>query len=172
MTRRFPTLRIGYLEGGVAWACSLFADLVGHWEKRNASRIGDLDPDNLDVDQLVGYFSEYGDETVTDNLDRLRDYFSRPGARPAQVDEFAACEIGRPDDLRALFADRFYFGCEADDPLLTWAFREDVNPFGARLRPVFGSDIAHWDVPDMTEPVAEAHELVERGLIGSASSAS
>jgi hypothetical protein len=31
---------------------------------------------------------------------------------------------------------------------------------------VFGSDIAHWDVPDMTEPVAEAHELVERGLIG------
>jgi predicted TIM-barrel fold metal-dependent hydrolase len=166
VTRRFPTLRIGFLEGGVAWACSLFADLVGHWEKRNASRIGDLDPDNLDVDQLVGYFSEYGDETVTGNLDRLRDYFSRPGARPAQLDEFAACEIAQPDDLRALFADRFYFGCEADDPLLTWAFREDVNALGARLRPVFGSDIAHWDVPDMTEPVAEAHELVERGLIG------
>jgi hypothetical protein len=31
---------------------------------------------------------------------------------------------------------------------------------------VFGSDIAHWDVPDMTEPVAEAYELVEKGLLG------
>ena len=41
-----------------------------------------------------------------------------------------------------------------------------MNPLGARLRPVFGSDIAHWDVPDMTEPVVEAYELVERGLLG------
>jgi predicted TIM-barrel fold metal-dependent hydrolase len=166
VTRRFPELRIGFLEGGVAWACSLFADLVGHWEKRNADRISDLDPDNLDVDEMVRYLSEYGDDAVAANLDRLREYFGRPGARPAQVDEFAAAEIREPDDFRALFADRFYFGCEADDPLLTWAFRDDVNPLGARLRPVFGSDIAHWDVPDMTEPVAEAFELVERGLIG------
>ena len=166
VTRRFPELRIGFLEGGVAWACSLFADLVGHWEKRNGNRIGDLDPDNLDVDEIVRYLAEYGDETVTANLERLRDYFGRPGARPAQLDEFAACEISEPDDLRALFADRFYFGCEADDPLLSWAFRDDVNPLGARLRPVFGSDIAHWDVPDMTEPVAEAYELVERGILG------
>jgi hypothetical protein len=28
---------------------------------------------------------------------------------------------------------------------------------------VFGSDISHWDVPDMTEPVAEAWEGVEDG---------
>jgi len=40
-----------------------------------------------------------------------------------------------------------------------------VNPLGARLRPMFGSDISHWDVPDMTEPVGEAYELVERGII-------
>ncbi len=167
VTRRFPELQIGFLEGGVAWACSLFADLIGHWEKRNASRIGDLDPDNLDVDQLLTYLAEYGDDAVNGNLDRLREFFARPAARPAQVDEFAACEIEQPADFRALFSDRFYFGCEADDPLLAWAFRDDVNPLGARLRPVFGSDIAHWDVPDMTEPVAEAYELVERGLIGS-----
>ena len=31
---------------------------------------------------------------------------------------------------------------------------------------MLGSDISHWDVPDMTEPIAEAYELVERGLIG------
>jgi hypothetical protein len=48
---------------------------------------------------------------------------------------------------------------------MAWAFDERLNPGRARLRPIFGSDISHWDVPDMTEPVAEAHELVERGLI-------
>ena len=60
----------------------------------------------------------------------------------------------------------FYFGCEADDRLVAWAFNERCNPLGARLRPIFGSDISHWDVPDMTEPVEEAYELVEDGLIG------
>jgi hypothetical protein len=36
------------------------------------------------------------------------------------------------------------------------------------LRPIFGSDISHWDVPDMTEPVEEAHKLVDDRLIGEA----
>ena len=48
---------------------------------------------------------------------------------------------------------------------MAWAFRDDVNPLGARMRPILGSDISHWDVPDMTEPVAEAYELVERAVI-------
>ena len=38
VTRRFPELRVGFLEGGVSWACELFAGLVGHWEKRNQRR--------------------------------------------------------------------------------------------------------------------------------------
>jgi predicted TIM-barrel fold metal-dependent hydrolase len=166
VTRRFPTLQVGFLEGGVAWACSLLADLLGHWEKRNAATIGDLDPDQLDVDALVDSLARYGDDAVTANLDRLRDYFGRPAARPDALDEFAACEAEKPEDLVALFEGRFYFGCEADDPLIAWAFAEEVNPLGARLRPIFGSDIAHWDVQDMTQPVAEAFGLVERGLIG------
>ena len=27
------------------------------------------------------------------------------------------------------------------------AFNTKVNPFGARLGAMFGSDVAHWDVP-------------------------
>ncbi|MEX2100846.1 MAG: amidohydrolase family protein, partial [Acidimicrobiia bacterium] len=165
VTRRFPELRIGLLEGGVAWACELFTGLVGHWEKRNKDEIGTLDPDLLDVDALMEWFRRYGDDTVVGRLDELREYFSRPAARPAVLDEFAACEIEQKSDLRDLFESRFYFGCEADDPLVAWAFRDDVNPLGARLRPILGSDISHWDVPDMTEPVAEAYELVEKGII-------
>src|SRR4029077_20787294 len=98
--------------------------------------------------------------------DRLREYFARPGARPEELDEFAAMEAEKPEDLVALFERSFYFGCEADDPLIGWAFAENVNPHGARLRPILGSDIAHWDVQDMTHPIAEAFELVERGVIG------
>jgi hypothetical protein len=165
VTQRFPQLRVGFLEGGVAWACALFAGLVGHWEKRNRDAIGSLDPDRLDVDALMGYFERYGTAAVRDRLDDVRDYFSQPAARPTHLDEFEACGITTADDLRARFEPHFYFGCEADDPLVAWAFRDDVNPLGARLRPILGSDISHWDVPDMTEPVAEAFELVERGVI-------
>jgi hypothetical protein len=30
---------------------------------------------------------------------------------------------------------------------------------------MFSSDIGHWDVPDMSEVLEEAYELVERGLL-------
>ena len=36
---------------------------------------------------------------------------------------------------------------------------------GARLNALFSSDIGHFDVPDMTEVVPEAYELVEHGLL-------
>jgi len=166
VTRRFPDLRVGFLEGGVAWACALFSDLVGHWEKRNGDAIGTLDPDRLDVDVLMELFDRYGDERVRDSLGALRAYFARPAARPEQLDEFAAVGLRTVDDLRDRFVPNFYFGCEADDRLLAWAFAERINPARARFRPIFGSDISHWDVPDMTEPVEEAFELVADGVIG------
>jgi|tagenome__1003787_1003787.scaffolds.fasta_scaffold20954166_3 predicted TIM-barrel fold metal-dependent hydrolase len=166
VTHRFPTLRFGFLEGGVAWACSLLGDLVGHWEKRNANAIHALDPDALDVDALLALFEEYGDDRVHAGLTELRAYFGRPGARPEQLDEFAAAALRSVEDLRDRFVPNFYFGCEADDRLVAWAFAEHVNAAGARLRPIFGSDISHWDVPDMTEPVEEAYELVADGVIG------
>jgi predicted TIM-barrel fold metal-dependent hydrolase len=165
VTRRFPELRVGFLEGGVAWACSLYSDLIGHWEKRNASSILDLDPDRLDVDGVLDYLQRYGNAEALAHADEIRAYLSRPAARPAQLDEFAAAGIEKAEDIKDLFVPRFYFGCEADDPLVAWAFAEKVNPFGARLRPIFGSDISHWDVVDMTEPVEESWELVERGTI-------
>ncbi len=54
------------------------------------------------------------------------------------------------------FVPNFYFGCEADDPITAGAFDAKRNPFGARLNVVFGSDIGHFDVPDMNEVTEEA----------------
>ncbi len=165
VTRRFPELRVGFLEGGVSWACSLYADLIGHWSKRNGNAIHDLDPDRLDVDALMGFVKKYGDDKVLGSIDKIRQHFAKPAARPAQLDEFSRAVIEKVEDIRDLFVPNFYFGCEADDPLIAWAFADKVNPMGAKMKAMIGSDISHWDVVDMTEPVEEAYEMVEHGQI-------
>jgi hypothetical protein len=163
---RFRDLRIAFLEGGVAWAAMLYTGLLGHWEKRNGNEIVKLDPSRLDVRELMRLVSEYGDADVLARQDAVRAWFSAQGATPDQLDEFAASGIGDRRDLLEMFGRSFFMGCEADDPLIPWAFAHDVNPLGAEFNVVFGSDISHWDVPDMTEPLAEAWEAVEHGTIG------
>jgi len=164
VTRLFPDLRIGFLEGGVAWACELFAGLVGHWEKRNRAEIWQLDPDRLDVDALMSYFDRYGDDDAHARIDEIRAYFARPAAQPANVDEFAACEIETAADLRALFEPSFYFGCEADDRTVALASSRR-NGLGVDLNATLGSDIGHWDVPHAAHVIPEAWELVASGAM-------
>ncbi len=165
VTRRFPTLNFAFLEGGVGWACNLYADMVGHWEKRNGKAIHNLDPARTDQELLLRLMAEYGGEMVTSRLESLRAFFRQEQPRPPVLDDWAACQIDKAEDLHTLFVPRFYFGCEADDPMNALAFNTKVNPFGARLQAVLGSDIGHWDAADMMNVVAEAYELVERGLI-------
>jgi predicted TIM-barrel fold metal-dependent hydrolase len=165
VTRRFPELRFAFLEGGVAWAASLFADLVGHWEKRNAAAMAHLDPAGIDRKLLFELIAAHGPKV---DLDPALGALPKRVEDPAMLDEFAACAIERPEDIAELFATPFFFGCEADDPMVRTAFDTAANPFGARLNAVFGSDIAHWDVPDMAGVLGEAHELVDRGLLDEA----
>ncbi len=166
VTRRFPTLKFGFMESGVGWACNLYADIVGHWEKRNGEEIQNTNPANLDIDLMMELIDRYRDEKLNGTPEDLRSALT--GERqvtPEVLDDFAACRIEKAEDIRDLFVPSFYFGCEADDPMNVWAFSSKVNPFGARLQPLFSSDIGHWDVPDMKEVVAEAYEPVEKGLI-------
>jgi predicted TIM-barrel fold metal-dependent hydrolase len=165
VTRRFPGLSFGLLEGGVGWACTLYADLLSHWEKRNARAISHLDPARIDTELLMRLFSEYGDARFRADLEGLRESFTRLEPEPPVRDEWAACAIEKAEDVAELFVPRFYFGCEADDASVAWAFDARVNPQGVKLRAMFSSDIGHWDVPDMAEIVEEAHELVEHGLL-------
>ena len=165
VTKRFPTLKVAFLECGVGWACSLYADLVGHWEKRNAKAIQDLDPANLDRDHVMELVAQYGGEKFAAILGEIRESLSQEQPKPPIIDEWAPCRIERAEEIRDLFEPHFYFGCEADDPMSAWAFNTKVNPFGARLRAMLSSDMGHWDVPDMREVVAEAYGLVERGLL-------
>lgn len=165
VTRRFPTLNIGLLEGGVAWATSLYADLVGLWSKRNVDAIGRLDPQNLDRDELLALIKRHGDDRTVGRLGEIASAFATNGERLQEIDEFENLGVSRAEDLEALFSDRFYFGCEGDDPLTALAYRSEFLPFESPLRPFYGSDISHWDVVDMAEALHEAHEGVDDGLL-------
>jgi predicted TIM-barrel fold metal-dependent hydrolase len=170
VTRRFPTLKFAFLEGGVGWACNLYSDLIGHWAKRNLKEMQNYNPANLDHKLMADLFVRSGEKEVRANPDQAgrwgfgMDWQGHPD-NAAMLDEWAPCQIGRAEDISDLFVPNFYFGCEADDPLNAWAFNTRVNPFGARLKTIMGSDIGHWDVPDMTEVLEEAYELVEKGVL-------
>src|SRR5207245_11758469 len=83
----------------------------------------------------------------------------------AELAEYSAGQSTRREYIRGLFGRRFYFGCEADDPINAWAFNRKANPINARLTALFSSDIGHMDVPDMTKVLPEAYELVEHELL-------
>ncbi len=163
VTHRFPQLAFGLLEGGVGWACSLFADLVSHWEKRGAQAIRDLDPARVDADEMLRLFEKYGEGRFRADAPGLRDSFAKLEPEPPLLDEFADCGIERVEDWIERFVPSFYFGCEADDPMVAWAFDARRNALGVKLRAMFSSDMGHWDVPDMAEILPEAHELLEHG---------
>ena len=168
VTRRFPDLNFGFLEGGVGWGCQLFADLIEHWERRGKAGLEYMDPQKLDRPLLAQLVDKYGYADIAAELKR-RDGWPNPqddeldGGVPAH-DDYAACQIARKEDWVDLYARPFYFGCEADDRMNAVAFSK-VNPFGARINAIFSSDVGHFDVPDMRMVLPEAHELVEDGLI-------
>jgi predicted TIM-barrel fold metal-dependent hydrolase len=164
VTGRFPQLPFAFLEGGVAWAVTLYAELVGHWEKRNLKALEHLDPATIDRELLKSLWGRYAAPTRTNDGPPLPRTV-RPGDDPAMLDEFARCGITTGEDIKKLFVDNFFFGCEADDPLAGTAFNTNANPYAATLKPMFGSDLSHWDVPDMREVLEEAWELVEHEIL-------
>jgi predicted TIM-barrel fold metal-dependent hydrolase len=168
VTRRFPALKFGFLESGVGWAVDLYAGMIARWEKRNPGALEHYDPANLNAELFLDLHRRYGDAIVQSKLDSLskhRGFLAGGHEDPATLDDWARCEITTAQDIKDLFVPNFYFGCEADDPLNATAFNTKLNPFGARLGAIFSSDIGHWDVPDMTEVLEEAYELVDKGIM-------
>jgi predicted TIM-barrel fold metal-dependent hydrolase len=176
ITRRFP-INFAFLEGGVGWARNLLAGIVGHWSKRNLAALANYDPRNLDLEKFADLMARYGDGpakgfgrniTLSDVAHKFLPAAFKafdtemPSEDLSSLDEWAKCRIESVEDIGRLFAP-FYFGCEADDPVTASAFDAKHNPLGVRLNAVFGSDIGHWDVPDMTEVLEEAYEPVEDG---------
>ena len=166
VTRRFPDLRFAFLEGGVGWGCQLFCDLIEHWERRGAKGMANMDPTKLNRPLLRRLVGKYGYAEIAAELDRrdgwpLEEDFLTGGMPP---DDYIHCNITQKQDWIDLYATPYYFGCEADDRMNAVAFGKAM-PLGARINAIYSSDIGHFDVVDMRDPLPEAFELVEDGLI-------
>ena len=169
VAHRFPTLKFAFLEGGAGWAAQLYNTLFEYWEKRNLDALREnLDPAKLDVDLLVEMFEKWGNDYLTPERIRAEPHQSSNSVLlvPAEeLDDFAQTGVTKPEDIRDIFQRNFYFGSEADDTMTAVAFDESLNHFGIKLNAILGSDIGHWDVPDMTKVMVEAYEMVEDGHI-------
>jgi len=175
VTKRFPKLRVGFLEGGAGWGAQLYADLVGHWEKRGARQVQNYNPDLLDRSLLASLVREHGGDLIRDKqLDEealvnaittgTNATFRQPQA-PGTTDEFALAGIESIEDIRDRYVPNFFFGSEADDGTVAYAFNDKVNPLGTKVNAFWASDSGHWDVPDLTEVLAQTWDHVEQGRI-------
>ncbi len=164
VTHRFPELRIAILEGGCHMGVEVLVALVSSWGKRNPEVIGRLDPKGTDrarygeilaahAPELAARYS--ADELIGRGRDSVHDDFELTGVRSEQ-------------DIIDQFTRAFTWGVEGDDPLVGLAFDDRVLPRGARIRCLMGSDIGHWDVPRFDEPLEEAYELLEKGILDAA----
>ncbi|MFN0161654.1 MAG: amidohydrolase family protein [Burkholderiales bacterium] len=171
VTHRFPNFRVAFLEGGAGWAANLYNDLCEHWEKRNLHALkANLAPSLVDRARLRHLFEEHGGARFAAKAAEIEHGWdntlvSPEGDEVEPTDEFAACGIAQSSDIHARFVGNFYFGCEADDRMTAVAFNRRMHHHKARLKAMFGSDVGHFDVSDMSGVLAEAYELVEHGLL-------
>ena len=114
---------------------------------------------------MLELVDRYGNDAIRSRRVEIEKSLAAGGPTPDVVDDWFRVPMQSIEEIKSLFVEPFYFGCEADDPMNTWAFDTRVNPLGARLKAIFSSDIGHWDVPDIRAVVAESYELVEDGLM-------
>jgi len=164
VTSRVPGLRIAFLEGGVHWGAALLGDFLSRFGKRNRDAVGAYDPARIDDRLLEQMFERYG-ERLSRKLGGCSAPVRAQELSPGPFDDFARIDATTPEQAADRFLTHFHFGCEADDPMAATAFDCARTPLGRPLRAMFGSDIGHWDVPDMTGVLEEAFEHVERGWL-------
>jgi predicted TIM-barrel fold metal-dependent hydrolase len=175
VTKRFPKLRIGMLEGGADWGARVYIHLVDRWHKRSRAGLENYDPAALDRAEYTKIFARYGaalsagrsiegEDLVRDTLgERYVKGYRQPA--PAELEDFAAAGIESVDDIKKRWVDSFFFGSESDDRTVAHAFNDKANPLGVKINAIYSSDVGHWDVPDLTEVLAESYALVEQGAI-------
>jgi predicted TIM-barrel fold metal-dependent hydrolase len=157
VTRRFPELNFACLEGGAGWGVSLLHSLAEHWEVRGKPGIERIDPTRIDTAAIDAELDTVCDPRWRDPELR-RVVQTSDGRAPDQIDDFVACGATSEREMVSLFAPRFWFGCEAEDPGAAWAIHHGLSA-------MFGSDIGHFDVPDMTRVLPGAWSLVEDGYL-------
>jgi predicted TIM-barrel fold metal-dependent hydrolase len=175
VTRRFPKLRVGVLEGGADWGARVYIHLVDRFEKRGREGLKNYDPAATDRALLSELFARYGKDPTRGRSIAGEDLIADTlGARyvkdarqpsPAELDDFAAAGIESVADIKKRWVDSFFFGSESDDRTVAHAFNDRANPLGVKINAIYSSDVGHWDVPDLRQVLAESYSLVEQGAL-------
>ena len=157
VTRRFPGLAFGLLEGGVAWACALLADLrraLGEAQPRRDPAPRPGAHRHRAAAEALRRATATGASAPTSP--GLRESFTRLEPEPPELDEWRGAAASSSARGRSSSS-----SCRAS----TSAARPTTRPWpgpstrartraARKLRAMFSSDIGHWDVPDMAEILA------------------
>src|SRR3989454_12630257 len=83
-----------------------YADLVGHWEKRNRQAIERTNPNKLNHTALLQFAQKYGGEAVVQAVRRGEglegDSNSKLTGGIEDLDDYFRCKIERKEDIRDL----------------------------------------------------------------------
>jgi Amidohydrolase len=175
VTRRFPELRVGLLEGNGAWGSNAYTHIVDRWEKRGREQVKKYDPRNIDKQLLLSAFAKHGASVFNGKSFTAEQIVaSAQGAitnsrtqqqNAAEIDDFALAGIERVEDIRDRFVRNFFFGVESDDRTVAAAFDTRVNPLAVKLNAFWSSDVGHWDVPELSDTLYNSWQLVEAKIL-------
>src|SRR5262249_44791330 len=111
--KRFPNVKFAFLEGGMAWARSLYSELIGHFEKRNGEAVRSFDPSIIDRAALRDYAVKWAGKGGEGREDQIVDAMVNGlsgGIDRRFVDEWSASGVKSIEDIRDVFMHQFYFG--------------------------------------------------------------
>ena len=147
---RFPTLRVGFLEGGCGWLPDLAHAFHEHWEKR----IRDFDPKHPYRPSLMEFtkllIQERGSRSNNINLisqaKNLFDLMWNAQHDPTQIEDESLYEhfqIRHRDPLEYFERGQIFTSFESDDPGPAY-LPVAMGEVGKRLA-CFSGDYGHWD---------------------------
>jgi predicted TIM-barrel fold metal-dependent hydrolase len=146
---QFPTLRVGFLEGGCGWLPDLAHSMHEHWEKR----IRDFDPKHPYRPSLMEFtklmIQERGTHANTNIISQAKNLFDLLWTRehdPAKIDDASLYEhydLRHRDPLEYFDRGQIFVSFESDDPGPAY-MHTAMGEVGKRLA-CFSGDYGHWD---------------------------
>lgn len=146
---KFPTLRVGFLEGGCGWLPDLAHSFHEHWEKR----IRDFDPKHpyrpsvMEFTKLM--LQERGVHESSSIVTQAKNLFDLMWTKqhdPAKIEDsslYEHVELKHRDPLEYFARGQIFTSFESDDPAPAY-LHTAMGDVGKRLA-CFSGDYGHWD---------------------------
>ncbi|MBM0741354.1 amidohydrolase family protein [Phormidium sp. CLA17] len=146
---QFPTLRVGFLEGGCGWLPDLSHAMHEHWEKR----VRDFDPKNpyrpsmMEMTRLM--MQERSGRNKANVLNQVKTLFDLMWSAerdPAKIEDaslYEHADLRHRDPLEYFERGQIFVSFESDDPAPTY-LPQAMGEMGKRVA-CFSGDYGHWD---------------------------